>query len=96
MGSLVGGSLVKSKRGRGTDGRADGRKIREEIRREKNGGGGKRTDGPRGRWWVVFCVNAKVLRTYGSLRFLMVLLRQNVYLHYTFFPAVVKIIINLL
>ena len=44
MGSLVGGSLVKSKRGRGTDGRADGRKIREEIRREKNGGGGE-TDG---------------------------------------------------
>ena len=41
MGSLVGGSLVKSKRGRGTDGRkkTDGRTIRREIRREKNGGG---------------------------------------------------------
>ena len=48
MGSLVGGSLVKSKRGRGTDGRkkngrTDGRKIRREIRRAKNGGGN--TDG---------------------------------------------------
>ena len=48
MGSLVGGSLVKSKRGHGTDGRkngrTDGRKIRREIRREKKTEGGK-TDG---------------------------------------------------
>ena len=49
MGSLVGGSLVKSKRGRGvegrkkTDGRTDGRTIRREIRREKTAGG--KTDG---------------------------------------------------
>ena len=72
MGSLVGGSLVKSKRGRGTDGRkkrTDGRT--DEKLGGKFGGrkteGGKRTDGQRGRWWVVFCVKAKVLRTYGSL-----------------------------
>ena len=68
MGSLVGGSLVKSKRGRGTDGRTDGRKIRGKFGGRKTEGG-KRTDGPRGRWWVVFCVNAKVLRTYGSYDF---------------------------
>ena len=65
MGSLVGGSLVKSKRGRGTDGRTD-EKFGGNSEGEKRTGG-KRTDGPRGRWWVVFCVNAKVLRTYGSL-----------------------------
>ena len=71
MGSLVGGSLVKSKRGRGTDGRkkrTDGRTKNSEGNSEgEKRRGGKRTDGQRGRWWVVFCVKAKVLRTYGSL-----------------------------
>ena len=43
MGSLVGGSLVKSKRGRGTDGRTDGRKIRGKFGGRKTEGG--KTDG---------------------------------------------------
>ena len=42
MGSLVGGSLV-SKRGRGTDGRTDGRTIRGKIGGRKTEGG--KTDG---------------------------------------------------